>query len=186
MIISELRTNYYCIIFQPKINSCWLNRLTKFNAVIGLGGGLAGIASGYWINQSGFTQPGLLGIGVSTFGLLLIFFLPSVSKIRKQRNLKCAQKRCESDIPHSDYGSFDDRNEPGKVECRPSTGQSSHNEEEYQNLVDHTRDKRRFTLVDLLKSMWRVYTSEYTSCEQCFSVQPDLGMSYFLCVFQSC
>lgn len=148
------------------------------NAFVGLGGGLTGLASGYWIDADGYLAPTLFSIGACAFGAILLPFLPSASKILKEKNeaikrdLDIRTFKENHSKPEPDYGSnvnhTDSRYETVKHDVGDELGQAP-------SLLVDPNDKKEQTLSDICKSMWRLFSTEYSACKECFGVKPDLS-----------
>ena len=60
-------------------------RFMILEAGVGVGAGIAGITTGYWIDARGFFEPTACATALYILSFALIFFLPDSLKIRDQR-----------------------------------------------------------------------------------------------------
>jgi len=64
--------------------SAHLHRMVILETFLGVGGGVAGISSGYWIKAQGYFVPAVSCIGITALAFFLIPLLPDSKKINEE------------------------------------------------------------------------------------------------------
>ncbi|XP_076815787.1 lysosomal proton-coupled steroid conjugate and bile acid symporter SLC46A3-like isoform X1 [Clavelina lepadiformis] len=139
-------------------------RFVILETALGVGGGVGGISSGYWVKAQGFFVPVACTAGLSFVSLLLI---PLLLDSRKIRDEKIAEKQNqeingnESDHDYDVKKGFS--NSYGSASSSSQHGDWVNNNEGFEVLQDH----KKYTAVDVLKAVWKVYSSDYSHCVKC-------------------
>ena len=149
---------------------------------MGIGAGIAGVCSGYWLDASGFLQPIVCVGAIQFFSFLLIFLLPDSKKIRDKRNeenispiydkslVTCEDDNCSLVQSKSKAETKDSYQ--SCEECKSGKSMSPVDEVFTTSLMtclftEQYAPANTYTFVDLLRSVWRLYTCDYSYCTKC-------------------
>ncbi|XP_076820067.1 proton-coupled folate transporter-like isoform X2 [Clavelina lepadiformis] len=146
-------------------------RFVILETALDIGGGIGGLSTGYWVKAEGFFKPVVGIVGISFLSFLLIPILPDSRKIRDMKD------KTQSSLTHQDqpeqtklkrHGTFNLNDNVNCIEeCPSSCSTSQHDSAENGNggLLHH----EKYTAADLLRAVWKVYSSDYSHCEKCYS-----------------
>ena len=96
------------------ILTSFYHRFVFLESSVGVGAGVAGVCSGYWLDASGYAQPIICATALLLLSLILVYFLPDSKKISEERNKRSSYASCDVDPNQSCYGSCDGI-KPGQV-----------------------------------------------------------------------
>ncbi|CAK8671177.1 unnamed protein product [Clavelina lepadiformis] len=143
-------------------------RFVILETALDIGGGIGGLSTGYWVKADGFFKPVVGIVGISFLSFLLIPILPDSRKIRDMKD------KTQSSLTHQDQpeqtkikrnGTFKSNNDVNCIEECPSSCSTSQHDSAENGLLDH----EEYTAADLLRAVWKVYSSDYSHCGKCYS-----------------
>jgi len=83
-------------------------RFVMLTSCFGMGAGIAGVTTGYWVDAQGFIPPVTLSAGIDFFVFFLIFLLPGSKKIKENKketsNLITTKTKDDSKKHERQYG----------------------------------------------------------------------------------
>ncbi|XP_039249817.2 proton-coupled folate transporter-like isoform X1 [Styela clava] len=153
-------------------------RFTILETFIGIGGGVAGLGGGYWIKAQGFLPSVWCTAALTFIALLIVPFLPNSLEygIRNKRVLAKLKndKKAGTSVPSSSSSINSDKGESPYMEV---THDSDNDNEKSPLLSTGKRSeqgKKKYTFFDLWRAVWKVYSTEYMTCDECFGPNPDI------------
>ncbi|CAK8692149.1 unnamed protein product [Clavelina lepadiformis] len=145
-------------------------RFVILDTALGVGGGVGAIVSGYWVKAEGFFMPIACTAVLSFLSLLLIPLLADSRKIRdkiseeKKKNVQITESgECSNNNNDEDYLMSADR----RSSYGSSSSISQHTEWDNNNEDSHKKKKKKYNVVDLMRAVWKVYSSDYSHCVKC-------------------
>ena len=139
---------------------------------LGIAGGIGGVVSGFWVKQ-GYVQP-VAATGIATgLALLLMGFLRDSAEIKAEKRKKATtlEYNCDAkdsfsavdETSSSSTSSLISHDENSMLIQRNTTSSRCN-----QLLAAENEASRSYTVFDLLRSVWRVYSSDYSHCVKCY------------------
>nr|XP_002119904.3 proton-coupled folate transporter-like [Ciona intestinalis] len=167
-------------------------RFAILEASMGVGGGVAGICSGYWIEAQGFFNPVLSTMIINISSLLLVPLLLNPQKIKKENKLK-EEKESVGIEPINREGSGAEITDARRASVDSAFSDVTIASKNFGSFVENAdlnenpeikpQNSKKYNVFELLRRVWHVYSSEFSECDVCNLTNGDVTI---MCRISKC